>query len=41
MQVDEVREPIWLDQVIRAASTVGTQVVLNLRPTEIEPTPGS
>ena len=31
-RIDLVREPIWLDQVIRAASTVGSQVVLNLRP---------
>ena len=37
--VDEVQEPIWLDQVIRAASSVSTQVVLNLRPPENESSP--
>jgi hypothetical protein len=31
-RIAHMREPIWLDQIIRAASTVGSQVVLNLRP---------
>jgi hypothetical protein len=31
-RIDEVREPVWLDQVIRAASTVGSEAVLRLRP---------
>lgn len=33
-RIDHVGQPIWLDQVIRAASTVGSQAVLNLRPPE-------
>jgi hypothetical protein len=31
-RIEQLREPVWLDQVIRAASTVGSHVVLNLRP---------
>jgi hypothetical protein len=31
-RIEQVREPVWLDQIIRAASTVGSQAVLNLRP---------
>lgn len=33
-RIERVREPVWLDQVFRAASTVGTQAVLRLRPPE-------
>lgn len=31
-RIDRWQEPIWLDRVIRAASTVGNQAVLNMRP---------
>lgn len=36
-RIDRLREPIWLDQLIRAASTVGAVVVVNLRPPQSVP----